>query len=133
MDRKGAPVSLILSKASTHDSQLLARTYDAFWLYRNGRRIKPEILSLDKAYSSKAIEDYLTRRGIQHRIPQKKNAQKRKKKLRKLKPFRWMVERSIAWLNAFRAVRTCWELKESNYFAMCSLACSVILFRMAAR
>lgn len=132
MDRKGAPVSLILSKASTHDSQLLTLTYDAFWLYRNGRRIKPDILSLDKAYSSKAIEHYLTRRGIQHRIPQKKNSQ-RKKKFRKLKPFRWMVERSIAWLNAFRAVRTCWELKESNYKAICSLACSVILFRMAMR
>lgn len=132
MDRLGAPVAIILSKASTHDSKLLVPTYKSFNLFRNGKKIKPKILSLDKAYNSRKIKEYLGRNQIQYRIPSKKNS-KEKTKFRKLKPFRWTVERSIAWLNAFRAIRTCWEYKESNYLAFCLLACSVILFRMTMR
>lgn len=108
----------------------MAPTYDCFRMFRDGKKIKPEILSLDKAYASQTIINYLERRGIKYQIPNKKNA-KVKRKISKLKPFRWVVERSIAWLNAFRAVRTCWEIKEENYNALCQLASSVILFRMA--
>jgi hypothetical protein len=116
--RLGAPVAIILSKASTHDSKLLVSTYKSFCLFRNGKKIKPIILSLDKAYNSKKIEEYLIRKKIQYRIPSKKNS-KEIRKFPKLKPFRWTVERTIAWLNAFRAIRTCWEYKESNYMAFC--------------
>lgn len=99
-------------------------------MFRDRKKIKPEILSLDKAYASQTIMDYLESRGIKYRIPTKKNARV-KRKYTKLKPFHWIVERTISWLNAFRAVRTCWEFKEENYYALCQLACSVILFRMA--
>ncbi|EKS01719.1 hypothetical protein LEP1GSC125_4048 [Leptospira mayottensis 200901122] len=36
--------------------------------------LKPEILSLDKAYSNKTIKNNLKKKNIQYRIPNKKNA-----------------------------------------------------------
>ncbi len=97
---------------------------------RGGAKIRPEILSLDKAYIGKPVEDILRKRKIKSSIPNKINS-KQKKRISKLKPFRWIVERTFAWINTFRAVKTCWEFKEKNYMAFCLLACSVILFRMS--
>ncbi|EQA61982.1 transposase, IS4 family [Leptospira alexanderi serovar Manhao 3 str. L 60] len=101
-------------------------------MHRGKAKIKPEIISLDKAYCGKPVQILLSKMRINSRIPNKTNA-KNPKRLSKLKPFRWIVERTFAWLNAFRAVKTCWEFKEKNYFAFCILACSIILFRMAKR
>ncbi|EMK22687.1 hypothetical protein LEP1GSC075_3489 [Leptospira interrogans str. Kito] len=41
---------------------------------RNSKVLKPEILSLDKAYANNAIKDKLKKRNIRYRIPNKKNA-----------------------------------------------------------
>ncbi|EMY77106.1 transposase DDE domain protein [Leptospira weilii serovar Ranarum str. ICFT] len=66
--------------------------------------LKPDILSLDKAYASKTIKSNLKKKNIQYRIPNKTNA-KNPVFIPKLKPFRWIVERTFAWFNAFRAVK----------------------------
>jgi transposase len=99
---------------------------------RNNQRIKPLSLSLDKAYSSKKIFNFLSKRKIEARIPNKINT-RNKRKLKKRIPFRWKVERTFAWINSFRAVRTCYELNKENYLALCKLACSIIILRKALR
>ncbi|AXR65010.1 hypothetical protein DQM28_13130 [Leptospira mayottensis] len=50
---------------------------------------------------------------INSRIPNKASF-KNPKRLSKLKPFGWIVERRFAWLNAFRVVKTCWKFKEKK-------------------
>lgn len=80
---------------------------------RGKAKIAPEILSLDKAYIGKPVENLLRKRKINSRIPNKINS-KHKRKLSILKPFRWTVERTFAWINTFRAVKTCWEFKEKK-------------------
>ncbi len=70
--------------------------------------------------------------GIKYRIPSKANAVN-PEKYPKLKPFRWTVERTICWINNFRAVKTCWEYNGANYYALCQMACSIILLRMSLR
>ncbi|MBV6354205.1 transposase, partial [Leptospira interrogans] len=47
--------------------------------------------------------------------------------------FRWTVERTFAWFNAFRAVKTCWEFKLKNYTALFQIAFAIILFRMSCK
>ena len=42
---------------------------------------------------------------------------------------RWVVERTIAWMKGFRAIRTRYFCKAQNYLAMIHLACALIVFR----
>ena len=46
-------------------------------------------------------------------------------------PKRWVVERTFAWLNKRRAIRTRWTKKACNWFALLQFACAHILFDMA--
>ncbi|EMO94152.1 hypothetical protein LEP1GSC109_1020 [Leptospira interrogans str. UI 13372] len=64
----------MIAPAGTHDSKLLFPNLNKFRILRNSKVLKPEILSLDKAYVSKTIKDKLKKRNIQYRIPNKKNA-----------------------------------------------------------
>lgn len=43
--------------------------------------------------------------------------------------LRWVVERSFAWLHAFKRLRTRYECRADIYEALLSLACSVICLR----
>uniref|UniRef100_UPI0025E7B1D4 transposase n=1 Tax=uncultured Lamprocystis sp. TaxID=543132 RepID=UPI0025E7B1D4 len=45
---------------------------------------------------------------------------------------RWVVERTIAWLKVFRASRTRYCCRATNYLAMIHLACALILSRKLA-
>ncbi|XDD51623.1 IS5 family transposase [Leptospira sp. WS92.C1] len=132
IDRRGAPVAFVIGPAGTHDSKLIFPTLNKFKVRRDNQYLKPKILSLDKAYSSRAIRDELNRKSIQYRIPNKVNS-KNPEYFTPLKPFRWTVERTFAWLNAFRAIKTCWESKEENYVALMQLTCAIILLRMTNR
>ncbi|WP_196218952.1 IS5 family transposase [Leptospira santarosai] len=130
VDRRGAPVAFVIAPSGTHDSKLLFTTLKKFKVFRNKKLLKPDILSLDKAYTAKTIKAGLKKRNIRYRIPNKINA-KNPESISSLKPFRWTVERTFAWLNAFRAVKTCWEHKIENYNAIFKLSCAIILLRMS--
>jgi transposase len=43
--------------------------------------------------------------------------------------YRWVVERSFAWLHAFKRLRTRYERRVDIHEALLSLACSVICLR----
>ncbi|TQE61197.1 transposase, partial [Leptospira interrogans] len=92
VDRRGAPVAFVIAPAGTHDSKLLFPNLRNFRILRNSKVLKPEILSLDKAYANNAIKDKLKKRNIRYRIPNKKNA-KKPEWIAPLNPFRWTVER----------------------------------------
>ncbi|EQA64242.1 transposase, IS4 family [Leptospira alexanderi serovar Manhao 3 str. L 60] len=94
--------------------------------------MKPQIISLDKAYSTNAIKSKLKKDKIKYRIPNKKNA-KKPEKITPLKPFRWTVELTFTWFNTFRGIKTCWEFKLQNYTALFQLVSALILFRMSQR
>ncbi|EPG64629.1 transposase, IS4 family [Leptospira wolffii serovar Khorat str. Khorat-H2] len=118
-----------MATSGVHDSTLIFPTLRKFRVYRNGKILKPEILSLDKAYTGKIIKRGLRKMNVRYRIPNKTDA-KQPESIPKLKPFRWTVERTIAWINAFRALKTKWEVKIENYSALFKLACAFILWRM---
>ncbi|EMO10146.1 transposase, IS4 family [Leptospira borgpetersenii str. Noumea 25] len=132
VDRSGAPIAFVIASAETHDSKLLFPNLKRFRILRNSKVLKPEILSLDKAYATNEIKAKLKKDKIRYRIPNKKNA-KNPERIVPLKPFRWTVERTFAWFNAFRGIKTCWEFKLENYTALFQLAFAFILFRMARR
>ncbi|EMY77195.1 transposase, IS4 family [Leptospira weilii serovar Ranarum str. ICFT] len=108
--------------AEIHDSKLIFSTLNKFKVFLNKKFLKPKILSLDKAYASQTIESNLKKKNIQYGIRNNTNA-KNPEFIPELKPFRWTVERTFAWFNAFRAAKTCWKYKIENYSAFFKLVC----------
>ncbi|AVQ13199.1 Transposase, IS4 family [Leptospira santarosai] len=132
VDRRGAPVAFVIALAGTRDSKLLFPNLKKFRILRNSKVPKPEILSLDKAYATNTIKAGLKKKNIRYRIPNKKNT-RNPEWIAPLNPFRWTVEGTFAWFNAFRAIKTCWEFKFENYTALFQIAFAIILFRMASK
>jgi transposase len=102
-DRQGVPLAVQLTAANVHDSKLLEPLVDAVRPIRRptgepGRpRKRPAKLHADKAYSSRSNRQALRRRGITPRI-----ARRGIDSSQRLGRFRWVVERSQAWVVAFR-------------------------------
>lgn len=48
---------------------------------------------------------------------------------RKYKPRRWVVERTLSWLNRCRAILVRWDKKAENYLGLLKLACALLWFR----
>jgi len=77
-DRKGIPLSAVISSAKTHDIKLVTDVVDNVVIrrppskYRNGRRRRQQHLCLDKGYNSEHEEKELNKRGYVLHIPIKK-------------------------------------------------------------
>ena len=80
-DKKGIPISAIISSASTHDINLVTNVVDnrvikrlsSYKTKKTGRRRrKLQHLCLDKAYNSKQEEQELVKRGYVLHIPNKR-------------------------------------------------------------
>jgi transposase len=44
--------------------------------------------------------------------------------------YRWLVERSLAWLHQFRRLRCRYERRSESHEAFMSLACALICWRL---
>jgi transposase len=100
VDRQGTPLGVRLSPANRHDSMMLAPTLDAVPGVRHGRgrpRKRPDKLHADKAYDHGRCRSECRKRAIKPRI-----ARRRVDSSDRLGRYRWVVERTLAWLNRFR-------------------------------
>lgn len=91
---------------------------------RGKPRRRPTKLHADKAYASKAFRVELRKRGIAPRIARKGIEAKGR-----LGRYRWVVERTISWLHAWKKLRTRYERRDDIHQALLSLACSMICYR----
>lgn len=88
----------------------------------------PKRLIGDGAYDSDGLDAELAAVGVEMIAPNRRNRRKTQdgRPLRRYKR-RWKVERTIAWLQSFRRIRTRDEVKAQNFLGMVQLACIVIL------
>jgi putative transposase len=145
-DKNGIPLSAVITSASTHDIKAVTDVIDNAVRYRhyklsftkkNTRRQhrQQEHLCLDRAYSSKTIEDEITKRGYVPRIPYKrkrgqtKEEKTNQKRTSLSKNKRWVVERTNSWHNRFRKLFTRYEKKVENYLGLVQLSNSIIIYR----
>jgi hypothetical protein len=91
VDRRGIPLSVMLTAANVHDSMVFEELLDSIGpIKRPGRgrpRKRPEKLHADKAYDDKKCARTLKKRGIKRRIGRKKVESSQK-----LGRHRWVVE-----------------------------------------
>ena len=87
-------------------------------------RRRPERLYADRAYDSKAhrkalrlrhISPVIARRGAGHGSG--------------LGAYRWVIERTLAWLRQFRSLRVRDERRADIHEAFLSIGCSLLCFR----
>jgi len=148
-DKKGIPLSVVISSASTHDIKLVTDVVDNSVIKRQRQRQlpshKPKLrtrsklqhLCLDKAYNSESEEQELIKRGYVLHIPYKKKKgeevdeenTKAMPNRKKHSPKRWVVERTNSWHNRFRKLFTRYEKKVENYLGLVQFSCCTIIYR----
>jgi transposase len=133
VDAHGLPLAITLSGANEHDSRMLETTVDAIPpVHRRDQpgppRRRPKKLHGDKAYDYRRCRDALRRRHIIPRI-----ARRGIESSERLGRYRWVVERTLAWLNGFRRLRIRYERSADNYLAFVHLACALICSRFIKR
>lgn len=115
---------MTLSAANVHDSQMLEATVDAVPPIQRPRgrpRQRPVKLHADKAYDSRISRQRLRRRSIVPRI-----ARRGIESSARLGRYRWVVERSLAWLHRYRRLVIRYERRADLHRAFLSLGCALI-------
>jgi transposase len=127
VDRWGIPLAVTLTPANTHDSKAFEQTLDAIGPIkapagkRGRRRKRPEKLHADKAYDIPRCRKWLRQHGIKCRIARKGIESKAR-----LGRYRWVVERTLAWLARYRRLTVRYERLEAMHLALLHLGCALI-------
>lgn len=127
VDRQGIPLAVLLTAANVNECTQLATVIDAIRPIKqaNGhRRKRPTKLHADKGYDYRFCRDVLRQRHIIARI-----ARKGIESSTKLGRHRWVVERTLAWLNQFRRLRVRDERRADIHLAFLTLGCALICWR----
>jgi transposase len=130
VDRRGIPLAVALSAANTHDSLLLEAVIDAIPPIigpggRPGRpRFRPAKLHADKGYDYPRCRRALRQRGIVPRI-----SRRGVESSERLGRYRWVVERTLAWLLGCRRLGTRYERRAELLLSLLQLACSLLCLR----
>jgi transposase len=123
-DGNGIPFAVLLTGANAHDITQLIPLVNAIPPVRGKPghpRRKPVMLVADRGYDSQPHRDQLEEMGIGSLI-----ARRNTEHGSGLGIFRWMVERTIAWLHQFRRLRVRFERRADIHEAFLSIGCSLI-------
>lgn len=126
-DATGLPLSVHTASASPHEVTLVEATLDEAFTLGRPRRIIG-----DRAYDADALDERLKAKGIELIAPHRSGRVKAKTQDgRPLRRYgrRWKVERTIAWLLAFKRVLVRWDRSIEHYNAFVYFACILILTR----
>jgi transposase len=91
---------------------------------RGRPRCRPDCVLGDRAYDAETIRDGLRARHIHPLL-----AVRRTRHGSGLGRWRWVVERTFAWLNQFRRLRVRYDKRTDIHEALLSLACALICWQ----
>ncbi len=128
VDAHGIPLAVLVSAANVHDSKMMLATVDAIEPIRaktRGRpRRRPHKLHADKGYDYRHLRLALRKRRIIPRIARCGVEPKNR-----LGRYRWVVERTLSWLNRFRRLKIRYEHRADIHLAFLQLGCALISLR----
>ena len=114
-----------MSAANVHDSRMMLATVDAIepiHAKSRGRpRRRPHKLHADKGYDYRHLRLALRKRRIIPRIARCGIEPKNR-----LGRYRWVVERTLSWLNRFRRLKIRYEHRADIHLAFLQLGCALI-------
>ncbi|MBA3968512.1 MAG: IS5 family transposase [Gemmatimonadetes bacterium] len=125
-DRQGIPLAELTTAANVNETTVLECLLDAMPPVRGRRgrpRKRPEKLHAGKGYRSRKNQRVLWARRIKSRI-----ARPGIESSERLGRHRWVVERSIAWLDQMRRLTIRYEQRPDIYDGFHQLGCAWICF-----
>ena len=123
-DRRGIPLAIQLTAANWNDSQQALALVDAIppLQQKRGRpRYRPGCVIGDRGYDAEPIRHGLRIRGIRPLLAKRNTPHGSG-----LGRWRWVIERTFAWLNQFRRLRLRYEKRADIHEAFLSLGCALI-------
>ncbi len=126
-ERRGLPLAKLLTGANRHESVVFEEVLDRVPPIKQPnrhRRKRPDKLHADKAYDIPRCRRALSQRHIRVRI-----ARKGRDSSETLGRHRWVVERTLAWLNRYRRLTIRYERRADMHDAFLTLACALICFK----
>jgi transposase len=126
-DGRGVPLAVRLTGANRHDSQEALPLVDAIPPLQGKRgrpRCHPDCVLGDRAYDAETI-----RRGLRVRRILPLLAVRRRRHRSGLGRWRWVVERTFAWLSQFRRLRVRYDKRADVHEAFLSLGCALICWQ----
>ena len=136
----GGPLAVVVAGANVPDCKLLAETIESVVVERPlASEGVEENLCLDKGFDNPTGREAARGGGhVPHirRIGEDKDAAAAARAAGKAKghrPRRWVVERTIAWLNKCRAILIRYDKHARNYLGLVQLACALLWYRRLHR
>jgi len=117
-------LATLLTGANAHDVTQLKSLVEAIPAVRGKRgrpRRRPERVQGDRGYDSEPHRAWLKTLGIEPLLAKRNTPHGSG-----LGVYRWVVERTLAWLHQFRRLRCRYERRPELRQAFMSLACSLI-------
>lgn len=132
VERQGIPLAPpVLSAANVHDSQVLDQLMDSVIPIKQAQgrpRKRPAKLHADKGYDYPRCRKACRRRGIKDRI-----ARKGIESSQRLGRYRWVVERTLAWLHQLRRLMVRYERRDDIHEALLTLGSALIVWNFVVR
>jgi transposase len=125
VDAQGIPLGTVAAPANRHDSPLLAPTLDTL----DGLGPLPDAMTvhLDRGYDSGVTRDRLAARGLDGEIAE------RGKPAPVTAGQRWVVERTNAWINAYKKLVWCTERRTRVVDFWLAFATVIVIVRRLIR
>ena len=133
VEQQGGPLGVTIEGANVHDTKLLEQTIEAIVVERPDAEQLVQHLCLDKAYDNPTGEAACEQAGYVPHI-RRIGEEKLNPAGNKTHPARrWVVERTIAWLQKCRALLIRYDKKAENYLGLIQLACALLWTRRLHR
>ena len=133
VEQAGGPLGVAIAGANVHDTKLLQATIDAIVAERPDPTDVVQHLCLDKAYDNPTGEAACAAGGYVAHI-RRIGEEKLDGWGHKTHPARrWVVERTLAWLQRCRAILIRYDKKPANYEGLVQLACGLLWYRRLHR
>lgn len=128
-DGDGGPLGVMIAPANTHDSKLIEGIIESVVVDRPDAEEGAQHLCLDKGFDTPDAEAEVIAAGYEPHIRRIGEEAKPCDRAKGHKPRRWVVERTIGWLNRCRALLVRYDKKGENYLGLVQLACALLWWR----
>ena len=135
VEATGGPLAVVTASANVHDTKRLAATLAVIVLERPQPTPKqPQHLCLDKAYDNPTglttVEAYIYVPHVRCIGKEKLDPASGEKRF---PAWRWVVERTLAWLSKCRALLVRYDKHAANFLGLLKLACALVWYRRLHR
>jgi len=130
-DQRGAPLSVVVTGANTHDKTVALETLDGIVVPRPEKAVyRLHHLCLDRGYDYADVLDGVLERDYHLHLAKSPEEVETIPSEKRHPARRWVVERTHSWHNRFRRLLVRWEKKSTHYEALIQVASVLTIFRI---